>query len=83
MDVFTLSKNPSKDDPKYFHTLFKKYNISADQIIYFDHKQEHIDAAQKAGIQLAKFYSDYASVKDFIDDNMYGLTKLKNQNVDT
>ena len=83
MDIFTLSENPSKKDPKYFQTLMGKYNISPDDIVYFDHKQEHVDAALKAGIKLSTFYSDYASVKDFIEDNKYKLTKLKDQNVDT
>lgn len=83
MDIFTLSNNPSKTDPTYFEQLLKKYNLLPDEVIYFDHKQEHRDAAEKAGIKLTKLYSDFESVKDFIDDNKYKLVKLAEQNVDT
>jgi FMN phosphatase YigB (HAD superfamily) len=83
MDMFTLSENPSKKDPKYFQILMEKYNILPEDILYFDHKQEHVDAALKAGIQLSKFYADYDSVKDFIEHNKYKLVKLEQHNVDT
>ena len=48
MDIFSLSNTLSKKDPKYFQILMEKYNLTPEDIVYFDHKQEHVDAAQKA-----------------------------------
>lgn len=36
-ELFTLKHNPDKVDPKYFHQMFKHFNLKPEDIIYFEH----------------------------------------------
>jgi len=45
-EVFTLKHNPDKIDPKYFETLLNTYQLTADEVIYFEHNNEAVQSAQ-------------------------------------
>lgn len=72
-EVFTLKHNPEKTDPEYFKILLNKYNLNADDVIYFEHNIEAVKSAEKAGIK-SYFYNEQAkdliSLKKFIDENL-------------
>lgn len=72
-EVFTLKHNPEKSDPEYFQILFSKYNLSPDDVIYFEHSQEAADAAASLGIK-TYFYDDVKqdipALKEFIDASL-------------
>ncbi|MFA5748147.1 MAG: hypothetical protein WC872_03490 [Candidatus Absconditabacterales bacterium] len=36
-EIFTLKHNPDKIDPVYFDSLFKKFNLNNESVIYFEH----------------------------------------------
>ncbi len=72
-EVFTLKHNPEKTDAKYFEILFEKYNLKADDVIYFEHNKEAAATAESIGIR-TYFYDhtrqDIPALKVFIDSNL-------------
>jgi HAD superfamily hydrolase (TIGR01509 family) len=72
-EVFTLKHNPEKTDPEYFRILFEKYNLTAEDVVYFEHSVEAAKTAQSAGIP-TYFYDhtkeDMTALKQFLDENL-------------
>jgi len=44
--VFTLSHNPDKPNPVYFETFFKENNLSANEVVYFEHNSDACESAE-------------------------------------
>ena len=72
-DVFTLKHDPEKTDPKYFHILLEKYNLQANEVIFFEHNQEAVASAETAGIRT--YYYDPIK-KDLIDLKAFIISNL-------
>lgn len=72
-EVFTLKHDPEKTDPKYFEILLEKYNLTPDQVIYFEHNPDAVATAKSVGIH-TYFYDDtkenIQALKDFIDSSL-------------
>ncbi len=72
-EVFTLKHNPNKDNPEYFKTLLSHFNLTAEDIIYFEHSQAAVDSAASLGIP-SHFYDsdkkDLESLKKFLDTSL-------------
>lgn len=72
-EVFTLKHNPEKTNPKYFNILFEKYNLTANDVVYFEHNAEAVKTAQTVGIT-TYFYDhtkkDMDALKQFLDENL-------------
>jgi FMN phosphatase YigB (HAD superfamily) len=49
-ELFSLENNPNKIDPEYYKLLCKHLRIGAQHMLFFDHKQEDIDAATTFGL---------------------------------
>ncbi len=82
-EAFSLEEEKvNKDDPLFFETLFKKYNLSSEEVLYFDHQKENVDAAKKLGI-LSEVYQTPMQVNEFIEKNLFGFKSLIQKNVDT
>lgn len=56
-EVFTLHKKPLKDQSEYFTKLAEELSINLNNAIYFDHKQENLYSAMKAGVKQTKLYT--------------------------
>ncbi len=41
-EVFTLKHNPEKTDPVYFRMLLEKFNLTKDNVVYFEHDPEAV-----------------------------------------
>lgn len=71
--VFSLSNNPNKVDPKYYEIMLDNLGLSKDEVIYFEHDQGAIKSAESVGIQ-TYFYDvdkkDMQALKDFLDSNI-------------
>lgn len=71
-EMFTLKHNPDKIDPVYFETMLKNYDLSPEQVIYFEHNQEAVKSAESVGIT-SYFYDaekkDLAELESFLDKN--------------
>lgn len=72
-EVFTLKHNPEKTDPQYFKILLEKYELTADDVIYFEHNAEAAKTAKSVGIT-TYFYDhtveDMDALKQFLDENL-------------
>ncbi len=69
-EVFTLKHDPEKTDPKYFEILLSKYNLSSDQVVYFEHNLEAAKTAELVGIKTYLYddsKQDIPSLKKFLD----------------
>src|SRR3989338_7449566 len=83
-EVFSLDGKIKKDNEKFFLELCEFYHLDKESILYFDHKEENIGAARKAGIKNALLFDgDLAKLKDFLEKNIYYFSPLKQKNVDT
>lgn len=49
-EIYSLQNDPWKTEVAYRNTLLSDKNISPSDCVYFDHKQENLDAAKWAGI---------------------------------
>lgn len=69
-EVFTLKHDPEKTDPRYFKILFEKYNLTAKDVVYFEHNAEAAKTAESVGIT-TYFYDhtkeDMEALKQFLD----------------
>lgn len=72
-EVFTLKHNPNKDNPEYFRTLLNHFNLTVEDVIYFEHSQAAVDSAKSVGVS-SHFYNsdkkDLESLKSFLDLNI-------------
>ncbi len=72
-EVFTLKHVPEKTDPSYFVLMLKHFNLSADDVVYFEHNEDAVKSAQSVGIKT--FYydkdaKDIEALKKFIDESL-------------
>ena len=72
-EIFTMKHEPEKTDPKYFQVLMKNYNLSPDNIIYFEHNKDAVENAKSLGIN-AFYYNpelkDLGVLKNFLDSSI-------------
>lgn len=72
-EVFTLKHNPEKTDPEYYKILLNKFNLTKDEVVYFEHNMEAIKSAQYVDIN-SYYYDnekkDLESLKNFLDENL-------------
>jgi len=72
-EVFTLKHNPEKTDPKYYEIMLKHFNLSKDNVIYFEHDQEAVRSAQSVGIKTYYYdpdKKDLDGLKNFLTENL-------------
>ena len=70
-NVFSLSHNPEKSDPKYFQILCDKYNLNPDDLLYIEHNKIAYKTATLFGIISLLYEGDNKSVEDFLLKNCY------------
>ncbi|MBI2797705.1 HAD-IA family hydrolase [Candidatus Saccharibacteria bacterium] len=72
-EVFTLKHNPEKTDSEYFKILLKKYNLTPDEVVFFEHNQDAVKSAESVGIK-SYYYDpekqDLKALKAFLDENL-------------
>jgi FMN phosphatase YigB (HAD superfamily) len=72
-EFFTLRHNPEKTDPEYFRMMLKNFNLTEQDVVYFEHNPEAVTSSQVIGIK-TYFYDDnkkdLLSLKKFLDDNL-------------
>lgn len=72
-EVFTLKHDPEKTDSKYYEIMLQKFNLKAEDVIYFEHNPDAVKSAQSVGINT--FYydndkKDLTALRKFIDENL-------------
>jgi len=72
-EIFTLKHNPEKTNPEYYKIMLQKFNLSPDDVIYFEHNSNAVKSAQSVGMNT--FYydndkKDLTALKQFLDENL-------------
>jgi HAD superfamily hydrolase (TIGR01509 family) len=71
-EIFTLQHNPNKTDPKYFEIMLQHFNLTADDVIYFEHNIDAVKSAQSIGMASYHYDSDKKDIdalKKFLDQH--------------
>jgi len=71
--VFTLKHSPEKTDPAYYKMLLTKYNLLAEDCVYFEHSKNAAESARSIGIATLDYDSDIQdleSLKKFLELNL-------------
>jgi HAD superfamily hydrolase (TIGR01509 family) len=72
-EVFTLEHNPEKTDPKYYEKMLEYFNLSKNDVVYFEHNLEAVKSAQSVGIKTYYYDAnkkDLGALKDFLRENL-------------
>lgn len=72
-ELFTLKHNPDKTDPTYYTSMLKHFNLKAEDVVCFEHKEDAVKSAESIGIKTFHYDSnkkDLVALKDFIDNNL-------------
>lgn len=72
-EVFTLKHNPEKTDPEYFKQALEHFELSKDDVTYFEHNLEAVTSAEALGIK-SYYYNpekkDLEALKKFLTENL-------------
>src|SRR3989344_6480560 len=82
-EIFTLKHNPEKIDPKYYELMLKHFDLSKDDVVYFEHNLEAVKSAQSVGIKTYYYDSekqDLSTLKDFLSENVLNQGRIPAQN---
>ena len=75
-ELFTLSHNPEKTDPQYFAQMLKHFNLSSEDVVYFEHNPDAVRSAQSVGI-VSHYYDaekkDLDALKLFLDKHLQNI----------
>lgn len=72
-EVFTLKHSPNKVDPEYYEKMLSHFDLSKEDVIYFEHSKEAVESAKSLGINTYHYDSekrDLESLKKFIEENI-------------
>jgi len=72
-EMFTLKHMPDKIDPKYFKQMLKEYNLTPNDVVYFEHNLDAIKSAESVGIKSYHWdpvKKDVDVLKVFLDSNV-------------
>jgi len=50
-EVFTLKHNPEKTSPEYYKKMLEHFNLTLDDVVYFEHNPEAVKSARSVGIK--------------------------------
>jgi len=70
--VFSLAHNPNKTDPDYFKKMLDYFNLSIENVLYFEHNEAAVKSAQSIGIKTLWLQkdSDLSVLKEFLASNL-------------
>ena len=72
-EVFTLKHNPEKTNPEYYKIMLQKFNLTPQDVIYFEHNPDAVKSAQTIGITTFCYDNDkkdLTALKQFLDENL-------------
>lgn len=72
-EVFTLKHDPEKTDPLYYITMLEKFDLSIDDVVYFEHGKEAVESAESVGIKTFHYdrnKKDIDGLKEFLDTSL-------------
>lgn len=72
-EVFTLKHNPDKVDHKYYEAMLAHFNLTKDDVVYFEHSDEAVKSAKSVGIttyHYDKDTRDLIALGKFLKENL-------------
>jgi len=72
-ELFTLKHNPNKTDPTYYITMLARYDLRAEDVVYFEHNTEAVESARSVGITTHHYdheKKDIQALKVFLDEQL-------------
>ena len=70
--VFSLAHNPNKTNPTYFEKFLAEYNLTSNNVLYFEHNQDAVNSAISLGIKTLwlKPEESLKTLETFLDQNL-------------
>ena len=71
--LFSLHHQPEKTDPEYYKTLLRDFNLTPENVVYFESGEEAVESARSVGIKTYYFdwqVKDIESLKKFLDEHL-------------
>ena len=50
-EVFTLKHDPEKTNPEYYKKMLEHFNLTSEDVVYFEHNPDAVKSAQSVGIK--------------------------------
>ena len=50
-EVFTLKHDPEKTNPEYYKKMLGHFNLTSEDVVYFEHDSDAVKSAQSVGIK--------------------------------
>ncbi len=72
-EVFTLKHNPDKIDSKYYETMLAHFDLTVDDVVYFEHNEEAVKSAQSIEINTHHYdkdRKDLEALESFLKENL-------------
>lgn len=72
-EVFSLKHNPEKTDSSYFKIMLEHYNLSKDEVVFFEHNKDAVKSAIGAGIKTMYYdpiKQDLVELREFLSENL-------------
>ena len=72
-EIFTLKHNPNKTDPEYYKQMLKHFDLTKDDVVYFEHNADAVKSAESVGITAYNYdkdKKDLEALKKFLDENL-------------
>lgn len=72
-EVFTLKHNPEKRNPQYYEIMLKRFGLTKNDVIYFEHNPEAVKSAESVGIKTYYYDNskkDLSTLKGFLMANL-------------
>ncbi len=72
-EVFTLKHDPEKTNPEYYMMMLDNYELTPEDVIYFEHNPEAVESAKSVGIETYHYdkdEKDLDNLQDFLNENL-------------
>ena len=72
-ELFTLKHDPDKTDPEYFNKMLLNFNLTKDDIVYFEHNPDAVKSAESVGIKTYHYnpeLRDLNKLEEFLNESL-------------
>lgn len=63
-EVFTLKHDPEKTNPEYYKKMLAHFNLTPEDVVYFEHSPDAVKSARSVGIETYFWDSEKRPLKE-------------------
>ena len=63
-EVFSLKHDPEKTNPEYYKKMLEHFNLTSEDVVYFEHNPEAVKSAQSVGIKTHFWDNEKRSLRE-------------------